>query len=385
MKDRDILTKLVHSGQTLVTEANEVVEPIYLSATFRQKGFSDLSGYGYARSNNPTREALEHLMEALEGAQRSFGFASGMAAIHAVFSLFQTGDKILILGDVYGGTYDVLNNIFEKYGIKYEVLTETGIEKIEKAITEKVGAIYFETPSNPTLTVHDISKISRLAKAHHILTIVDNTFMSPYLLRPLALGVDIVIESATKYLGGHSDLIGGVVSVRNRELEEKIKEIQAHGGGIMQPFDAYLLIRSIKTLGVRLNQQTASAEKIAVFLSNHEAVAGVHYPGLPTDKGYEIQMRQAKNGGGMISFEMNENYDMEKFFDSLQLLIVGGSLGSVETLISHPVSTSHDNVPDKWKQALGITDRLIRISVGLEAADDIIADIEQAFKAARIH
>lgn len=384
MSQYDLKTKLVHDGQFLVSGAKEVNEPVFLTATYHQNSFSDMSGYGYARGKNPTREALEHLIASLEGGNYGFAFASGMAAINAALSVLKSGDKVLVIGNIYGGTYGLLNNTLTKYGISSESLTENDPEQIEKHITKEVRLIYFESPTNPTLSINDIRGIAGLAKAHGLLTIIDNTFMSPYLQRPLELGVDIVVESSTKYLGGHSDILGGVIAVKDEALAEQIHMTQVTGGGIMAPFDAYLLIRSIKTLGVRLERQTDNAEKLASYLAGHPAISHVNYPGLPKHPGYELHRSQAKRSGAMISFDLKPEYDIETFFDSLGLIIMGGSLGGVESLISHPLSTSHRRLPEELREKLGITYRMARLSVGIEAAEDLIADLEQALqKAAR--
>lgn len=257
-------TLLVHGAGDKVTDAREVNVPVYLTATFEQKSFEDHSGYGYARGNNPTREALESVIAKLEGGKAAFAFASGMAASSAVISLFQSGDKILVIGTIYGGTFDVLDKVFRRFGISYEFVKSE--DDLANHLDENVKGIFFETPTNPTLKVTDIRKVVEFAKKNNLLTIVDNTFMSPYLQRPLELGIDVVVESATKYLGGHSDIIAGIVAVKDEELAGRLHGIQAMVGGIIQPFDAYLLIRSIKTLGLRVDRQVENAVKIAEFL-----------------------------------------------------------------------------------------------------------------------
>ncbi len=384
MRKQHFLTTLIHGWEKEKTYAREVNVPVYLTATFQQKSFEDHSGYGYARGNNPTREALEQLVARLEGGSFGFAFASGMAATQASFSLFQTGDRILISSNVYGGTYDVLEKIFKRFGLSYSVADTTDLEGLEKEISKGVKGIFIETPANPTLTVTDLKGIAELAKKYGVLTIADNTFMSPYLQQPLTFGIDVVVESATKYLGGHSDLIAGVLAVNDEKLAERIHEIQCFAGGILQPFDSFLLVRGIKTLGVRLDRQVANAEAIVGFLISHNAVKSIHYPGLESDPGYRTQLCQARNGGAMLSFELKEEYDTGKFLDSLQIIIQGASLGGVESLIGHPATTSHRSLPQSLKNKTGITDRLIRLSPGIEDADDLIEDLKQAFEAAKI-
>ncbi len=377
-------TQLIHGANDKITEAREVNVPVYLTSTFIQKSFEDHSGYGYARGNNPTREALETLIAKLEGGKASFAFASGMAASSAAFSLFNNGDKILVSGAIYGGTYDVLKDVFSRFGIEYEIVNSDSLEELEGKITDNVKGIFFETPANPTLKVTDIRAVVAIAKRHNILTILDNTFMSPYLQRPLELGVDIVVESATKYLGGHSDIIAGIVAVNDQQLAERLHKIQAVLGGIIQPFDAYLLIRSIKTLGVRLDRQVANTEKIAEFLVGHPAVKAVHYPGLKSDPGYAIQKSQAKNGGAMIAFELTDEYCPAKFLDGVKIFTHGASLGGVESLIGHPATSSHRSLSPDFQKELGIYERTIRVSPGIEDVEDLIEDLNQALNNAKL-
>ncbi|MBR1910619.1 MAG: PLP-dependent transferase [Lachnospiraceae bacterium] len=376
-------TLLVHGADDKVSYAREVNVPIYLTATFEQKSFEDHSGYGYARGNNPTRESLEYLIARLEGGKQAFAFASGMAATSAALSLFSSNDKVLIIDMVYGGTYGVLKSIFSNFGIAWEIIKINKPEDIEQYISDNVKGIFFETPVNPTLKVNDIRGIVKIAKKHALLTIVDNTFMSPFAQRPLELGVDVVVESATKYLGGHSDIIAGIAAVRDEKLAVRLHMIQALQGGIIQPFDAYQLIRSIKTLGIRLRQQTYNAGQIAKFLVSDPAVETVHYPGLENDPGYELQKSQADSPGAMLSFELKANCCPARFLDNLNVFTLGASLGGVESLIGHPATTSHRQLSDADKAKFGINDLLIRISPGIEDTQDLIDDLEQALKKAK--
>lgn len=379
----DISTALIHGGIYGDKTTGAVNVPIYQTSTYEQISLGHHTGYEYSRTGNPTREALEVLIAELEGGIAGFAFASGMAAITAVLSLFQSGDKIIISSNVYGGTFRVLDKIFKNFGIGYSIEDTTDLEELDKKITEEVKAIYIESPANPLMTITDLEAVAKLAKKHGILSIVDNTFMTPYLQRPIEFGTDIVLHSATKYLGGHSDLIAGLVVVNRDDLKEKIAFIQNATGGILQPFDSFLLIRGIKTLGVRLDRHVENAEKIADYLINHEAVKKVYYPGLKSFPGHEINEKQAKNGGAMLAFELYENYDIRKFFEGLGLVALAESLGGVESLVCHPASMTHASIPYEIRQKVGITEGLIRLSVGIEKSDEIIADLEHAIQASK--
>ncbi|KAB1437752.1 trans-sulfuration enzyme family protein [Candidatus Galacturonibacter soehngenii] len=379
----DISTALIHGGIYGDKTTGAVNVPIYQTSTYEQISLGHHTGYEYSRTGNPTREALEALVAELEGGIAGYAFASGMAAITAVLSLFQSGDKIIISSNVYGGTFRVLDKIFKNFGIGYSIEDTTNLEELDKKITNDVKAIFVESPANPLMTITDLKAVANLAKKHDILSIVDNTFMTPYLQRPIEFGIDIVIHSATKYLGGHSDLIAGLVVVNKEELKERIAFIQNATGGILQPFDSFLLIRGIKTLGVRLDRHVENAEKIASYLVNHEAVKKVYYPGLKDFPGYEINAKQAKNGGAMLAFELHDDYDVKKFYDGLELIALAESLGGVESLVCHPASMTHASIPYEIRQEVGITEGLIRLSVGIEKGEEIIADIERAIQASK--
>ncbi len=375
---KNIESALIHGGIYGDEYTKAVNVPIYQTSTYEQSGIGETPKWEYSRTGNPTRAALEALIAELEGGKAGFAFASGMAAITAVLSLFHTGDKILISSNVYGGTFRVLDKIFSNFGIGYSIEDTTNISELEKKITSDVKAILVESPANPLLTVTDLKAVADLAKKHNILSVVDNTFMTPYLQRPIELGIDIVIHSATKYLGGHSDVVAGLVVVNDDELTKKLAFIQNSTGGVLAPFDSFLLIRGIKTLVVRLDRHVENAQKAANFLKNHKAVKKVYYPGLPDAQGYEINKKQAKNGGVMISFELYENYNIKKFFKSLKFVALAESLGGVESLVCHPASMTHASIPYEVRQKIGITDGLIRLSIGIENIDDILSDIEQA-------
>lgn len=380
---KNIETTLIHGGIYGDVHTGAVNVPIYQTSTYEQKGLGETYGWEYSRTGNPTRAALEALIADLEEGTAGFAFASGMAAISTVLSLFSQGDKIIISGNVYGGTYRVLDQVFQNFGITYSIEDTTDLKTLEQQFTDEVKAILIETPANPLLTITDIEGVARIAKRHGALTIVDNTFMSPYLQRPIPLGADIVVHSATKYLGGHSDVVAGLVVVKDDELAHRIGFLQNATGGVLAPNDAFLLIRGIKTLGVRMDRHVENAKKAAAFLSQSDAVRRVYYPGLPEAQGYEINRQQAKNGGAMLSFELKEEYDIRIFFASLQLVALAESLGGVESLVCHPASMTHASIPPEVRQKIGITDGLIRLSVGIEAIDDILADIQQAIAASR--
>lgn len=377
-----INSALIHGGIFGDKHTGAVNVPIYQTSTFQQDGLGEMrDGWEYARTGNPTRAALEALIAELEKGTAGFAFGSGMAAITAVLSLFQSGDRILISSNVYGGTFRVLDKVFNHFGITYAIEDTSDAASLDSKITPDVKAILIESPANPLLTITDIAAVAAVAKSHGILTIVDNTFMTPYLQRPIELGADIVIHSATKYLGGHSDVVAGLVVVNNDSLAERMAFIQNSTGGVLGPFDSFLLIRGIKTLSVRLDRHVENAEKAAGFLKVHKAVKNVYYPGLPEAQGYEINRRQAKNGGAMISFELKDNYDFKKFFKSLKLITLAESLGGVESLVCHPASMTHASIPYEIRQKVGITDGLIRLSVGIEDIEDILRDLDQAIAA----
>ena len=378
MSYRNIETALIHGGISIDERTGAVNVPIYQTSTFKQDGLGKMRGYEYSRTGNPTREALEALIAELEGGYAGFAFASGLAAETAVLSLLNTGDRVLISSNVYGGTFRLLDKVFNHFNINYTISDTEDPEAFEKDITPDVKAVLIESPANPLMTVTDIRAVADIAHRHGLLVIVDNTFMTPYLQRPIELGADIVIHSATKYLGGHSDVVAGLAVVKTKELAERLAFLQNSTGGVLPPFDSFLLIRGIKTLGVRLDRHVSNAETAARVLLGHKAVKSVHYPGLESDKGYEVNKKQAKNGGVMISFELKDNYDINVFFESLKLITLAESLGGVESLVCHPSSMTHASIPEEIRKKVGITDGLIRLSIGIENIDDILDDLEQA-------
>ena len=377
-----VSTLLIHGGIDGDAATGAVSVPIYQTSTYRQRALGENTGWEYSRTGNPTRAALEALVADLEGGTRGFAFGSGMAAITAVLSLFRTGDKVLISKNVYGGTFRILDKVFKSFGLGYALADTGDVVALDAAITPGVKAVLVESPANPLLTVSDLAAVAFVAKRRGLLMIVDNTFMTPYLQKPLALGADIVVHSATKYLGGHSDLVAGLAVTNRPEIAERLAFIQNATGGVLGPFDSFLLIRGIKTLAVRMDRHVANAEALAARLAAHTDVSRVWYPGLKDFPGHDVQFRQAKNGGAMISFELADGKDHRAFFRALRLVTLAESLGGVESLVCHPASMTHASIPKETREKVGITDRLIRLSVGIEDADDIWSDVENAIKKA---
>ncbi|MGG7059027.1 trans-sulfuration enzyme family protein [Clostridium nigeriense] len=371
---------LIHGGIDGDEKTGAVNIPIYQTSTYKQPKFGINKGYEYSRTGNPTREALEKLVSDLEEGYAGFGFASGMAATTAVLSLFKCGDKIVISNNVYGGTFRVLDKVFNHFGIEYKIVDTSNLEEVKNSMDEAVRAIFIESPTNPLMDISDIEAVSNIAKAKGIYTIVDNTFMTPYLQKPIKLGADIVIHSATKYLGGHSDTVSGVVVVNSEDLAERLHFIQNSTGGVLSPFDSFMLIKGIKTLAVRMDRHNENTKAIAEFLRNREEIEKVYYPGFEDHPGYEIQNKQAKGYGGIISFVIKKGYDYKKFFNNLEIITFGESLGGVESLACHPASMTHASIPYEIRQKVGIVDNLIRLSIGIENIEDLIKDIESALR-----
>ena len=372
---------LIHGGIDGDETTGAVSVPVYQTSTYKQDGLGKLrGGWEYSRTGNPTRAALEKLIADLEGGKYGLAFASGLAAINTVLSLFKSGDKLVVSDNVYGGTFRILDNVFRNFNITYEIVDSSRTDLVEAAIDESVVAVYIETPANPLLTVTDIAAVSEIAHKHGKLVIVDNTFLTPYLQRPLTLGADIVIHSGTKYLGGHSDTVSGLVALNDDALADRLYYLQNSIGGVLGPWDSFLVIRGIKTLGVRMDRHVENALKIASWLQDSGYVQKVYYPGLKNDPGYETQKKQADGPGAMISFLLNEKYDYRTFFESLELITLAESLGGVESLVCHPATMTHAAIPEDIRKKVGIADELIRLSVGIEDADDLIKDLEQAIK-----
>jgi cystathionine beta-lyase len=374
-------TQLIHSIPVdPLTGAISV--PIYQTSTFVQEAPGVNKGFDYARSNNPTRAALETIIAQLENGSVGVAFGSGLAAIDAVVKLLQSGDEIVAVDDIYGGAFRLFEQVYKKFGITVHYVDTTNLENVFNAITPKTKLIWLETPTNPTLKISDIESIAKIAKAHGCLLCVDNTFASPALQKPLSLGADIVVHSGTKYLGGHSDLIAGLVITKEQELGEKIRFYQNATGAILAPFDSWLLIRGIETLHLRMKQHCAGAKEIAEFLQQHPAVDQVYYPGLTSHTNHDIAKKQAKGFGGIISFSLVNDTEEAAiaFITSTKLFKLAESLGGIKSLLSHPATMTHKTIPANKRKAAGVSDSLIRLSVGLEEAEDLVEDLVQAFE-----
>lgn len=372
-------TNLIHSIP--VDELTGAISvPIYQTSTFVQESPGVNKGFDYARTNNPTRATLETIIAKLENGSTGIAFGSGLAAIDSVLKLLLAGDEIVAVDDIYGGAFRLFTHVYQKFGITVNYVDTTNAENVFNAVTPKTKLIWIETPTNPTLKVSDIEAIAKIARASGCWLCVDNTFASPALQQPLSLGADIVVHSATKYLGGHSDLIAGLVVTKEKELGEKIKFIQNASGAILSPFDSWLVIRGIETLPLRVKQHCINAQAVAEYLETHPAVDKVYYPGIKSHLNHDVAAKQAKGFGGIVSFTLKE--DTEAAATSLvtgtKYFKLAESLGGVKSLLCHPAQMTHKSIPAEKRKASGVADSLIRLSVGLEEAQDLIADLEQA-------
>ena len=373
-------TKLIHGGISEDPATGAVSFPIYQVSTYKQEGVGGHKGFEYSRTGNPTRHALEELIKDIEGGKAGFAFGSGMAAITAVFMLFNSGDHVILTDDVYGGTFRVMTKVLNRVGIDSTFVDTSNLENIKKEIRPNTKAIYLETPTNPLLKVTDIEAAAKMAKEHNLLTIVDNTFSTPYWQNPLEFGVDIVLHSATKYIGGHSDVVAGLVVVNDDQLAEDLHFVQNSTGGILGPQDSWLLIRGIKTLGIRMEETEANTKAIVEFLQSHPKVKKVYYPGLETHPNHAIAKKQARGFGGMVSFDVGSAENADKLLSKVKYFTLAESLGAVESLISVPARMTHASIPAERRAELGIVDGLVRISVGLEDVEDLIDDLKQALE-----
>ncbi len=373
-------TLCIHAGSHPDPSTGAIMTPIYQTTTFVQEAPGVNKGYEYARSLNPTRTALEEAFAALENAKYGLAFSSGVGATDAVIKLLSPGDEVICGNDMYGGTYRLFSKVFERFGIKFHYVNQQDITLVESLIRKETKLIWIETPTNPLMNIADISAICQLAKKHSLLTCVDNTFASPYLQNPLDLGADIVMHSATKYLGGHSDVIMGALMMNDQELRDKLYFIQKSCGAVPGPMDCFLVLRGIKTLHVRMQRHCENGKKIAAFLKMHPKVAKVYWPGFEDHKGYEIAKKQMRDFGGMISFELKDSsIDVaKKMMSSTKLFSLAESLGGVESLINHPATMTHASIPREERIKNGLNDTLIRLSVGIEDAQDLIDDLNQA-------
>jgi cystathionine gamma-lyase/cystathionine beta-lyase/cystathionine gamma-lyase/homocysteine desulfhydrase len=372
-------TTAIHAGNEPDPTTGAVSVPIYQTSTYAQDALGKpRGGFEYARTQNPTRAALEKNVAALEGAQYGFAFASGMAAIDAVMRLVKAGDHVVVSDNTYGGTYRLFSRILSNYGIEFSFVGTEEVSNVERAIKENTRMVYVETPTNPVMTVTDLKAVSDLAHAHGVRVVCDNTFMSPYLQRPLEFGADIVLHSATKYLNGHSDSVGGVVVLNDEKDAEWLKFVQNSVGAILSPFDSWLTLRGTKTLALRMEQHDKTGRAVAAFLEEHPKVLKLYYPGSLSHPQHEIAKRQQRGFGGMVSFDTGSLENARVVLESCKILTLAESLGAVESLISHPATMTHASVLPETRARLGITDGLVRVSVGLEETDDIIADLDQA-------
>lgn len=381
-KNMNFNTKVIHGGQHHESATGSVNVPVFLTSTFAQKSPGIHSGYEYSRAANPTRQALEDSLASIENGSRGLAFGSGLAAIDCVLKLLNPGDEVIAVDDLYGGTYRMFTRLFEKYQLKFTFVNFDDASKISDLINDNTKLIWIETPTNPLMKLVDIKAVVEIAKGKDILVAVDNTFATPYLQRPIDLGADIVMHSATKYLGGHSDVIAGALVAKTAELGEKLHFIQFASGGILGPHDSYLVLRGIKTLALRVQRHSENGLAVAKYLENHPAVERVIYPGLESHPQYELAKRQMSAFGGMVSFtfKSGKKEDAVRFLENLRVFTLAESLGGVESLANHPTLMTHASIPEEKRLELGITDDLVRLSVGIEDADDLIADLEKAFK-----
>lgn len=375
---RGFSTTAIHAGQEPEPVTGSVNVPIFQTSTYAQKGIGDHTGYEYARTQNPTRGALEECVAALEGGKRGIAFASGLAAIDAVMRLLPAGSHVIAGDDMYGGSYRLFNRVFEPLGMSFTYVDMRDLAAVRSAITPSTRMIYAESPTNPMMRLCDLTELSSIARAAGAMLVVDNTFMSPYLQNPIALGASIVVHSSTKYIGGHSDLIGGLVITADDAIGDRLKFLQNAAGAVPGPMDCFLALRSLKTLSIRMDKHCSNAMRVAEYLSTRSEFESVIYPGLPAFPQRALAERQMRNFGGMISADLGSLDRAAKFCSSVRLFTFAESLGGVESLLCHPVSMTHGSVPPETRARLGITDGLVRFSVGIEDVDDLIADIEQA-------
>jgi len=371
-------TIAIHAGNEPDASTGAVSVPIYQTSTYAQDGLGKHKGYEYARTQNPTRAALERNIAALEGARFGYAFASGMSATDAVLKLVKAGDHVILGDNTYGGTFRLFNKVLSNYGIEFDLVDTTDPPNLEQAFKPHTKMVFVETPTNPVMSITDLAAVSEIAHARGARVVCDNTFMSPYLQRPMEFGVDIVVHSTTKYLNGHSDSIGGFVALNDEQDAEWIGFIQNSVGAILSPMDSFLVLRGTKTLAVRMQAHDQNGRQVANFLAEHPRVQKVYYPGLASHPQHELAKRQQKGFGGMVAFETGSLDNAKKVLESVKLCILGESLGGVESLISHPATMTHASVPQEKREQLGITDGLVRVSVGIEDVEDIIADLDQA-------
>jgi cystathionine gamma-lyase/cystathionine beta-lyase/cystathionine gamma-lyase/homocysteine desulfhydrase len=373
-------TVCIHAGQEPDPSTGAIITPIFQTSTYFQDELGRHKGYEYARTQNPTRFALEKNVAAIEGGKAAYAFASGMAAIGAIATLLKSGDHVVVTDNTYGGTFRLFDKVLTRYDLSFSYVDTSQPELIERAITPRTKILFVETPTNPVLRLTDLARAAEVAHARGVRLVVDNTFASPYVQRPIELGADIVVHSTTKYLNGHSDSIGGIVVATRDDDIEWLKFIQNAEGAILSPFDAWLVLRGTKTLAVRMAQHNANGMAIAEFLASHPKVAQVIYPGLPSHPQHALARKQMRGFGGMVTFDVGTFENARQVCNRVKLMALAESLGGVETLISHPASMTHASVPPERRAAIGLTDSMVRISVGIEDAQDLIEDLEQALR-----
>jgi len=375
-------TKVIHGGQSHEPSTGAVMPPIFQTSTYAQSSPGKHKGYEYSRTANPTRTALENALASIENGAFGLAFGSGLAAIDAVIKLLQPGDQVISTNDLYGGTYRLFTKIFEQYGITFHFVGMQNVEAIEQKINANTKLIWVETPTNPMMNIVDIAKVAEIAKKHNILLVVDNTFATPYLQQPLDLGADIVMHSATKYLGGHSDVVLGALIVKEKELADKLYFIQNASGAVCGPMDSFLVLRGIKTLSIRMQRHCENGRAVANFLLSHPNVENVYWPGFSTHPNHEIAKKQMKDFGGMLSFTIKGNNFNKTIqtLEKLKIFTLAESLGGVESLVGHPASMTHASIPKEEREKTGVIDSLIRLSIGIEDAEDLISDLKQALQ-----
>jgi cystathionine beta-lyase/cystathionine gamma-synthase len=373
-------TDCIHAGQSSDDKTGAVITPIFQTSTYQQDGIGKHRGYEYGRTQNPTREALERNVAALEGGKHGLAYSSGMAATDTILRLFGPGDEIVVTHNVYGGTYRLFEMVLKQYGLVFRFVDTAELHEVERALTSKTKLVYLESPTNPMLRVTDIAKVADMAHAIGARVCVDNTFMSPYLQTPLALGADLVVHSTTKFLNGHSDMVGGIVVVNDDATAQRLRFLQNAVGAVPGPMDCFLALRGTKTLAVRMRQHEESARVLARFLAGHKGAKTVNYPGLPDHPQHELATRQARGFGAIISFDVGSLERADHVLRSVKLFTLAESLGGVESLISHPASMTHGSVPEADKLKLGVTPGLVRISVGIEDVEDLQSDLDRAMR-----
>jgi cystathionine beta-lyase/cystathionine gamma-synthase len=374
------LTDSIHAGQIPDPTTGAVITPIYQTSTYAQEELGVSKGFDYGRTINPTRVALEQNIAALEKGKFGLAFSSGMSAIQAIAGLLSAGDHVIVSNNVYGGTFRFFDKIMRRYGLTFSWVDTSDVKNIQSAITKDTKMIYVETPTNPMLTITDLKAVVEIGKKHKLITVVDNTFMSPYFQRPLEFGIDIVLHSTTKYINGHSDVIGGIIVTDNQDIHDKLRFLQNAIGGVPSPFDCWLVMRSTKTLALRMRQHNENAVMMADFLSKHPKVKKVYYPGLAAHPQHELAKKQMSGFGGMISIELGSLENGKNLLRNVKIFALAESLGGVESLICHPASMTHGSVPLEDRLKLGLTDGLVRLSVGCEDGDDLVDDIRNALE-----